>query len=145
MCTDDMDTAHLHQPDPQVLHDFEPRVVFDPEPVDAVTVTTVMDNVTDVFMPDQGPARRPPILAGGRQPATTMEGGDAPEALLAEHGFSVLVTVSRDGSQHQMLFDVGASPDGVAENMRRLEIDPSASRPSCAATATSTTPPGSTA
>jgi 7,8-dihydropterin-6-yl-methyl-4-(beta-D-ribofuranosyl)aminobenzene 5'-phosphate synthase len=125
MCTDDMDTAHLHQPDPQVLHDFEPRVVFDLEPVDAVTVTTVMDNVTDVFMPDQGPARRPPILAGGRQPATTMEGGDAPEALLAEHGFSVLVTVSRDGSQHQMLFDVGASPDGVAENMRRLEIDPS--------------------
>jgi 7,8-dihydropterin-6-yl-methyl-4-(beta-D-ribofuranosyl)aminobenzene 5'-phosphate synthase len=125
MCTDDMDAAHLHQPDPQVLHDFEPRVVFDLEPVDAVTVTTVMDNVTDVFMPDQGPARRPPILAGGRQPAATMEGGDAPEALLAEHGFSVLVTVSRDGSQHQMLFDVGASPDGVVENMRRLEVDPS--------------------
>jgi 7,8-dihydropterin-6-yl-methyl-4-(beta-D-ribofuranosyl)aminobenzene 5'-phosphate synthase len=125
MCTDDMDTAHLNQPDPQVLYDFEPRVVFDLEPVDAVTVTTVMDNVTDVFMPDQGPARRPPVLAGGRQPATTMEGGDAPEALLAEHGFSVLVTVSRDGSQHQMLFDAGASPDGVVENMRRLEVDPS--------------------
>jgi hypothetical protein len=28
MCTDDMSTAHLHQPDPRVLHDFEPRVVF---------------------------------------------------------------------------------------------------------------------
>ena len=25
MCTDDKATAHLHQPDPQVLHDFEPR------------------------------------------------------------------------------------------------------------------------
>ena len=61
MCTDDIATAHLHQPDPRVLHDFEPRVVFDLEPVDSVTVTTLMDNVTDAFMPDQGPAHRPPL------------------------------------------------------------------------------------
>ncbi|HTQ90452.1 MAG TPA: hypothetical protein VMK84_13270, partial [Streptosporangiaceae bacterium] len=120
MCTDDMGTAYLHQPDPQVLHDFEPRVVFDLEPVDAVTVTMLMDNVTDVLMPDQGPARRPPRFAGARRPAATMEGGEALEALAAEHGFSVLVTVSKDGSRHQILFDTGASPDGVVENMRRL-------------------------
>jgi 7,8-dihydropterin-6-yl-methyl-4-(beta-D-ribofuranosyl)aminobenzene 5'-phosphate synthase len=145
MCTDDMGTAHLQQPDPQVLHDFEPRVVFDLKPVDAVTVTTLMDNVTDALMPDQGPAHRPPGLFGGRQPAATMEGGDAPEALVAEHGFSVLVTVSKDGSQHQILFDTGASPDGVVENMRRLQVDPSDIEASCAATATTTTPPGSTA
>ena len=125
MCTDDMGAAHLDQPDPQVLHDFEPRVVFDLEPVDAVTVTTLMDNVTDVLMPDQGPAHRPPRLAGGRRPAATMEGGEALEALVAEHGFSVLVTVSKDGSRHQILFDTGASPDGVVENMRRLQVDPS--------------------
>jgi len=73
-----------------VLHDFEPRVVFDLEPADAVTVTTLMDNVTDVLMPDQAPAYRPPRFAGGRRPAATMEGGDALEALVAEHGFSVL-------------------------------------------------------
>ena len=126
MCTDDMATAHLHQPDPQVLHDFEPRVVFDLEPVDSVTVTTLMDNVTDVFMPDQGPAHRPPLgIHGGRRPAATMEGGDGPEALLAEHGFSVLVTVAKNGARHQILFDAGTSPDGVVENMRRLEVDPS--------------------
>ncbi len=117
----DMDAAHLHQPDPRVLHDFEPRVVFDLEPVDAVTVTTLMDNVTDIFMPDQGPARRP-SFAAGRVPAATMEGGEAPEALLAEHGFSVLVTVTRDGSRHHILFDAGTSPDGVVENMRRLGV-----------------------
>ena len=58
MCTDDTDPAHQHQPSSQVLHDFEPRVLFDLEPVDAVTVTTLMDNVTDIFMPDQGPAHR---------------------------------------------------------------------------------------
>ena len=70
MCTDDMGTAHLDQPDPRVLHDFEARVVFGLEPVDAVTVTTLMDNVTDVLMPDQGrpAARRDSPAAAGRRP-----------------------------------------------------------------------------
>jgi 7,8-dihydropterin-6-yl-methyl-4-(beta-D-ribofuranosyl)aminobenzene 5'-phosphate synthase len=125
MCTDGMDAAHLHQPDPEVLHDFDPRIVFGLEPVDTVTVTTLMDNVTDALMPDQGPAHRRPLSAAGRQPAATMEGGDAPEPLVAEHGFSVLVTVSKDSTRYQILFDAGASPGGVAENMRRLEVDPS--------------------
>ena len=42
MCTDDMATARVHQPDPRVLHDFERTVVFDLEPVDSVTVTMLM-------------------------------------------------------------------------------------------------------
>jgi len=127
MCTDDMATAHLRQPDPQVLHDFEPRVVFDLEPVDSVTVTMLMDNVTDAFMPDQGPAHRPPlpVFGGGRRPATTMEGGDVPEVPLADGGFSVLVDVAKNGACHRILFDAGTTPDGVVENMRRLEVDPS--------------------
>jgi hypothetical protein len=80
MCTDDMATTRMHEPDPQVLHDFEPRVVFDLEPVDAVTVTMLMDNVTDAFMPDQGPAHRPPlpVFHGGRQPATTRRNAAEP-------------------------------------------------------------------
>ncbi len=125
MCTDSRPASQPYYPDPQVLHDFEPGVVFDLEPVDSVTVTTLMDNVTDRLMPDQGPARRPPAWTGGRRPAATMAGGTVPDTLLAEHGFSVLVTVSRNGSRHQILFDTGTSPDGVTENMRRLEIDPS--------------------
>jgi len=127
MCTDDMATAHLHQPDPQVLHDFEPRVVFDLEPVDSVTVTTLMDNVTDAFMPDQGPARRPPlpVFRDVRLRATTMEGGDIPDVPLADGGFSVLVDVTKNGARHRILFDAGTTPDGVVENMRRLEVDPS--------------------
>jgi hypothetical protein len=40
------------------LHDVEPVIQIDLEPVDSVVVTTVMDNLTDLFMPDQGPARR---------------------------------------------------------------------------------------
>jgi 7,8-dihydropterin-6-yl-methyl-4-(beta-D-ribofuranosyl)aminobenzene 5'-phosphate synthase len=127
MCTDDMATAHLHQPDPRVLHDFDPGVVFDLEPVDSVTVTSLMDNVTDAFMPDQGPARRPPlpIFGGGRQPTTTMEGGDMPDVPLADGGFSVLVDVTKNGARHRILFDAGTTPDGVVENMRRLQVDPS--------------------
>jgi 7,8-dihydropterin-6-yl-methyl-4-(beta-D-ribofuranosyl)aminobenzene 5'-phosphate synthase len=123
MCGNDSPAGHLH-PDPQVLHDFEPRTVFGLEPVDSVAVTAIMDNVADALMPDQGPARRPSLGDGGRRPVATMEGGEGPSALLAEHGFSVLVTVSKNGSRHQILFDVGASPDGVSENMTRLGIDP---------------------
>jgi 7,8-dihydropterin-6-yl-methyl-4-(beta-D-ribofuranosyl)aminobenzene 5'-phosphate synthase len=113
MCTDDMATAYLHQPDPRVLNDFEPRVVFGLEPVDSVTVTMLMDNVTDAFMPDQG---RP----------TGHRCGDAPEVPLADGGFSVLVDVAKNGARHRILFDAGTTPDGVVENMRRLGVDPSA-------------------
>ena len=123
MCSDETHADHLQSQDPRVLHDFEPNVLFDLEPVDSVVVTTLMDNVTDVFMPDQGPARRPPIMSGCRQSAATLEGGEVTSALIAEHGFSVLVTVSKSGTEHQILFDAGVSPDGVVENMRRLDVD----------------------
>jgi 7,8-dihydropterin-6-yl-methyl-4-(beta-D-ribofuranosyl)aminobenzene 5'-phosphate synthase len=123
VCSDDTHADHLHGADPGVLHDFEPGVLFDLEPVDSVVVTTLMDNVTDVFMPDQGPARRPPLMSGCRQSAATLEGGDVASALIAEHGFSVLVTVSKNDTEHQILFDAGVSPDGVTENMRRLDVD----------------------
>jgi 7,8-dihydropterin-6-yl-methyl-4-(beta-D-ribofuranosyl)aminobenzene 5'-phosphate synthase len=125
VCTDDAGPASAHQPDPQVLHDFDPGVVFDLEPVDSVTVTTLIDNVTDAVMPDQGPARRAPMGSVGHRPVAIMESGEAPEALRAEHGFSVLVTVRKNGSSHEILFDAGASPDGVVDNMRRLQVDPS--------------------
>jgi len=124
MCTDQTQAAHQPPAGPQVLHDFDPGVVFDLEPVDAVTVTTLMDNLTDNFMPDQGPARRPPGGSRARRPVRIMEDGDGPDALVAEHGFSALVTVTKNGSEHHVLFDAGVSPDGVVENMHRLDVDP---------------------
>jgi len=126
MCSDPTPGAHGHShggPEP-VLHDFEPAVIFDLEPVDAVTVTTLMDNVTDFLMPDRGPARRP-TRTGGRRPTATMDDGWGLDALVAEHGFSMLVTVTKNGADHRVLFDTGTSPDGIVENMRRLEINPS--------------------
>src|SRR5258708_19445847 len=121
MCTDDTPAHHGHQ----VLHEVEPSVVFDLEPVDSVMVTTLMDNVTDVFMPDQGPARRAPVVSASRCVAATMEGGEAPEALIAEHGFSVLVTVPKRARQHRILFDAGARPARPVEDTPRPAPHPS--------------------
>jgi 7,8-dihydropterin-6-yl-methyl-4-(beta-D-ribofuranosyl)aminobenzene 5'-phosphate synthase len=120
VCVDDSPAAQVLP----VLHDFEPDVEIVLDPVDSVVVTTLMDNVTDVFMPDQGPARRVGPGSGPRRPSAIMEAAQVPDALVAEHGFSVLVTVTKAGREHRFLFDAGTSPDGVTENMRRLGIDP---------------------
>jgi 7,8-dihydropterin-6-yl-methyl-4-(beta-D-ribofuranosyl)aminobenzene 5'-phosphate synthase len=128
MCKDDV-TAHPQQSVPpgvlrQVLHDFEPAQLIPLEPVDSVVLTSLMDNVTDVFMPDQGPARRVGMSYGVRRQTAVMEDRWAYDALVAEHGFSMLVTVTKGGREHRILFDTGTSPDGVVENMRRLDVDP---------------------
>ncbi len=95
------------------------------EPVDAVTITTIMDNVTDVFMPDQGPAHRKRPGPGDRLLRTeTMVHGIVPEPLLSEHGLSLLISVRKGDREHRLLYDCGISPDGMVENMRRLAIDP---------------------
>jgi len=53
MCTDNSPPAPL----PPVLHEAGPADPIGLAPVDAVEIVSVMDNVTDIFMPDQGPAR----------------------------------------------------------------------------------------
>src|SRR3954453_7564772 len=94
------------------------------EPVDALSVTVLVDNVTDMLLVDGGPARRPVIGSGPRVPAPVLDGGEAFDALRAEPGFSALVSVVRGGREHRLLFDTGISPDGLVENMRRLELSP---------------------
>jgi 7,8-dihydropterin-6-yl-methyl-4-(beta-D-ribofuranosyl)aminobenzene 5'-phosphate synthase len=121
------DDAGSGTPPPQalpLLHDFEPAVPIALEPVDSVELISLMDNVTDMFMPDQGPAKRIGLGYGVTRPSAVMEGGWAPDALLAEHGFSMLVTVTKADRTHRLLFDTGTSPNGVVENMRRLGIGP---------------------
>jgi 7,8-dihydropterin-6-yl-methyl-4-(beta-D-ribofuranosyl)aminobenzene 5'-phosphate synthase len=94
------------------------------EPVDAVTVTTLVDNVTDSLLPDQGPARRPSMTTAPRIATSLHVGGDTDDALRAEHGFSALVTVETAGRETRVLFDAGRTPDGLVENMRRLNLSP---------------------
>ena len=52
MCVDESPRHNPHRR----RHDVGPVEVVGLEPVDTVTVTTVMDNSLDLFMPDQGPA-----------------------------------------------------------------------------------------
>lgn len=96
------------------------------EPVDAVAITILVDNLTDVFMPDEGPATRFPLTspAAPRRPASMLEGGEVVEQLRGEHGFSALVTITKGHRRHQVLFDTGVSPDGLVENMRFLQLQP---------------------
>src|SRR4051794_25841955 len=94
------------------------------EPVDALSITVLVDNVTDILLVDEGPARRPAIGSGPRVPAPVLDVGEAFDALRAEHGFAALVTVVRGGREHRLLFDTGITPDGLVENMRRLELSP---------------------
>jgi 7,8-dihydropterin-6-yl-methyl-4-(beta-D-ribofuranosyl)aminobenzene 5'-phosphate synthase len=120
VCTDDSPASLAAA----VRHDVEPATEIDLEPVDSVLVLTLMDNSTDALMTDQGPARRADLARLPRRPLEMMTEGQVPEPLIAEHGFSVLVTVTKAGQEHRFLFDAGTSPDGVTENMRRLGIDP---------------------
>jgi 7,8-dihydropterin-6-yl-methyl-4-(beta-D-ribofuranosyl)aminobenzene 5'-phosphate synthase len=94
------------------------------EPLDRLTITTLVDNVTDSLLADEGPAQRPGMGAGPRVPSPIALGGTSDDALRAEHGFSALVTVEKGGRRTQILFDAGRTPDGLVENMRRLELDP---------------------
>ena len=96
------------------------------EPVDAVTVTTLVDNVTDLLLADEGPAKRPPLAPAAYPsvPAALLEGGRTGDALRAEHGFSCLVTVEKAGRATRILFDAGLTTDGLVENMRRLDLSP---------------------
>lgn len=95
-------------------------------PVDSLSVTTLVDNVADLLMSDEGPATRPPLAPSAypRAPARFLAEGWTGDALRAEHGFSCLVTVAAAGSTTRVLFDAGLTPDGLVENMRRLGLSP---------------------
>src|SRR5437588_5766131 len=76
-------------------------------------------------MPDQGPAHRAgPRSLHARLATGTMVGGTSYDQLIAEHGLSLLLTVTQGVRTHRLLFDCGVSPDGMVANMDRLQIDP---------------------
>src|SRR5581483_1700318 len=94
------------------------------EPVDEVVVTTLVDNSFDGLLGDMGPAKRVGLGRTPPVPDAVFDGGRTVPGLVAEHGFSALVTIRRGERTHSVLFDTGVTPDGMARNMERLEIDP---------------------
>jgi len=94
-------------------------------PVRRVHVTTLIDNTVDVLAADAGPARRRALTDWPRLAAPVHQDDLGVDGPVAEHGFSALVEVElEDGGVHRLLFDTGVSPDGMVENMRRLEVAP---------------------
>jgi 7,8-dihydropterin-6-yl-methyl-4-(beta-D-ribofuranosyl)aminobenzene 5'-phosphate synthase len=96
------------------------------EPVERLRLTILMDNVTDVLIPDQGPVTRhglPKALADSapRVPAQFAVEG-VPDLLISEPGFSALVRFTKNGRERTLLFDTGVSPTGMVENVRRLGL-----------------------
>ena len=80
-------------------------------PVDRAEVTIVMDNFVDLLLaPTEDVGRYQPHDLGDRQ------------QLVAEHGFSALITVERDGQRSTARYDAGLTPDGLARNLDVLEV-----------------------
>lgn len=120
------DHAHDHH---EAAHSA-PRAVegeaVDPvtlQPVDEVTVTMLMDNSYDGLLPNLGPASRGGLITSPPTKSSVMVDGETRPGLVAEHGFSALVTVRRGERTHTLLFDTGISPYGMSDNMERLGID----------------------
>ncbi|WP_089328336.1 MBL fold metallo-hydrolase [Actinomadura meyerae] len=102
-----------------------PGAAVDPialEPVDEVEIVTLVDNVYDALLTDGERVRR--AGAGlGAVTAPQFEEGRTFGGMIAEHGFSALVTVRRGGRSTSVLFDTGLSPDAMVTNADRLGLD----------------------
>ena len=84
------------------------------EPVDAVEVTLVVDNYVDILMAGAEGVRRYPLA---------YDFSDR-QQLVAEHGFSALVTVEAGGRRSSILYDGGMTPRGLGNNLEVMEVDP---------------------
>ena len=90
--------------------------------VDELTITTLVDNTFDALLVSDARVARPGGAAG-MVDAPQFEGGATTAGLVAEHGFSALVSVRRGTRTSMLLFDTGVSPDGMATNVERLGLD----------------------
>lgn len=95
------------------------------EPVDEVVITTLVDNVYDALLTSDDRVTRAPFSAGTSR-APQFESGSTTVGLMAEHGFSALVSVRRKDTTTTLLFDTGLSPDAMVTNADRLSLDLSA-------------------
>lgn len=85
--------------------------------VDKVEITTLIDNYIDgVAMDGSNIVSR----------AYPVKDGKINNSILAEHGFSAIVTTQANNKPHSVLLDFGFSADGAAFNARALGINMSA-------------------
>jgi len=83
-------------------------------PVDGVEVTVVMDNAIDILAASTERASRQPWRYDWNE-------GDQ---LRAEHGYSLSVSVHRNGGTERILYDAGLTKDSTVHNLDVLGLDP---------------------
>ena len=91
----------------------EPLVTVVLAPVDAVDVTLVMDLSLDILMSGQDGVQRFKLA---------YDWSDH-DSLLAEHGFSALITVTVNGTRQAVLYDGGLSPLALQHNLDVMQIN----------------------
>jgi 7,8-dihydropterin-6-yl-methyl-4-(beta-D-ribofuranosyl)aminobenzene 5'-phosphate synthase len=98
------------------------------QPVDRVEITTLVDNQSDMLIGSTERAARPPMTGGPagaaspRVEAPFFLDPSLPEMLIAEHGFSTLVSVTSGARTRRLMFDAGLSVGGLAHNLYALQI-----------------------
>jgi 7,8-dihydropterin-6-yl-methyl-4-(beta-D-ribofuranosyl)aminobenzene 5'-phosphate synthase len=91
-------------------------------PVDEIRITTLVDNVFDALLTSGARTTRAGFGAVDT-PAGQFEAGHTSVGLVAEHGFSALVTVRRGERETTLLFDAGLSPTAMLNNADHLGAD----------------------
>lgn len=81
------------------------------EPVDRAEVTIVVDNFVDLLMAGSNGVRR----------YAAADFGDRAQ-LIAEHGFSALITIESLGRRSSVLYDGGLTPTALARNLDVLQV-----------------------
>jgi 7,8-dihydropterin-6-yl-methyl-4-(beta-D-ribofuranosyl)aminobenzene 5'-phosphate synthase len=76
-------------------------------PVDRLEITTLVDNSIDVFLPSTKEIRR-------MQVPSDVPWGER-KSLIAEHGYSALVSVHTNDHSSSLLFDSGVSTDAQGD------------------------------
>jgi 7,8-dihydropterin-6-yl-methyl-4-(beta-D-ribofuranosyl)aminobenzene 5'-phosphate synthase len=82
--------------------------------VDKVEILTLQDNYIDVAALDSTEVV---------QRAMPLKDGEIKNSILAEHGFSAVVSVTADNQARNVLFDFGFSEQGAAFNVDALGVD----------------------
>lgn len=83
-------------------------------PVDTVEILTLQDNHIDFLAQDNSAV----VMR-----ARPVRGGRMAGSILAEHGFSALITLTHQGERRRLLFDFGFSEDGAVRNAKTLNAD----------------------
>jgi 7,8-dihydropterin-6-yl-methyl-4-(beta-D-ribofuranosyl)aminobenzene 5'-phosphate synthase len=81
-------------------------------PVDIADVTILVDNSLDILLTSNQVAHRAPMHYNWSER----------EPMIAEHGYSVLLTVVREGRSESVLYDAGLGRKTVLHNMDVLEV-----------------------